>query len=265
MKKGCLIGAAVGIGLVAFIVIGIVAFVFWLTGGVVDAGNKFLSLLGEGRTQEAYLAADAALRSSQTEQEFTRIVKELSLTEYASASWRSRSMENNVATLEGTVQTRGGGHVPLTMKLIKQAGGWKVLSLEGPKAGATISREAKQVPPEDELRKLADKTLLDFNAAIQAKSFAKFYETISALWKSQITAEKFQSVFQEFIIKQINLSAIEGVAPVYDEPPSINSDGVLVLSGYYPAKTLRVTFRLKFVYEHPEWRLFGINVSVKET
>ena len=39
----------------------------------------------------AYMTADAALRSSQSEQEFTKTVKELSLTEYASASWISVS------------------------------------------------------------------------------------------------------------------------------------------------------------------------------
>ena len=133
MLRGCLIGAVVGAAIG-----GLIGLVLSLTGGAAEAGNEFLALLGAGKTQEAYMAGDAALRSSQSEQEFTKTVKELSLTEYASASWSSRSEVNNVATLEGTAQTRNGGHIPLTMKLIKQANGWKVLSLEGPKAGATI-------------------------------------------------------------------------------------------------------------------------------
>jgi hypothetical protein len=259
-KGGCLLAVGVAVVLVGLII----AFVFMLTGGMVKAGNDFLAFLAAGKTHEAYLAADAALRSSQSEEAFSEIVKTLGLGDYASASWRSRSIENDQATLEGTVRTRSGGNVPLTMKLIKQGGVWRVLSLSGPAAGASVAGGPLQVPPDAELRKLTDATLAEFIAAIQAGRFDPFWAATSKLMQNQFTAEKFQAAFQEYIDKKIDLSCVKGVEPVYDQPPAIDGDGVLTLTGYYPAKPMHVTFSLKYVYEHPAWKLLAINVKARE-
>jgi hypothetical protein len=34
------------------------------------------------------------------------------------------------------------------------------------------------------------------------------------------------------------------------------------MEGYYPTQPLKVNFKLKYIYEHPAWKLFGINVNV---
>jgi hypothetical protein len=50
--------------------------------------------------------------------------------EYASSSWTNRSIMNAEGTVAGTVTTRKGGVLPLTVRLVYEQGTWKVLALE---------------------------------------------------------------------------------------------------------------------------------------
>ncbi|MEO6971646.1 MAG: hypothetical protein ABI217_12220 [Chthoniobacterales bacterium] len=49
----------------------------------------------------------------------------LGLTDYASVFWSNREIKNDRAHLEGSVTTRAGGTIPLTMELVKENGAWK--------------------------------------------------------------------------------------------------------------------------------------------
>ena len=44
----------------------------------------------------------------------------------------------------------------------------------------------------------------------------------------------------------------------------INSDGVLMIKGYYPTTPNRIIFQLKYLQEEDEWKLVGIDVNLKE-
>lgn len=258
MKKGCLFGAGVVVALIA----GIVFLALGLTAGAVNEADRFLAMLGEGKTREAYLSASETFRSGQSEESFSIAVKELGLNEFASASWSSRSVENNLATLEGTVTKRQGDTNRLTVNLIKEAGEWKVLALSGPSAGATTEGDALSVPPDNRLRQLSDQTLRDLIAALQAKDCNAFHATISRLWQQQVTAEELLDLLQPLIDRQVDLTEVNEVAPVFDNPPVINDERLLVLAGYYPGNSSRTVFRWKYTYEHPDWKLMGFQMSV---
>lgn len=257
---GCPLAALLGVAAIA----GFVSLIFWLTGGATDAADRFLALAAEGKDHEAYLATAAAFQAQQDEPAFVRTMRQLGLDDYASASWPNRSIANNEATLEGSVTTKGGAVIPITMKLIEEQGEWKVLGLTGPQAGVQIGSVGKQVPPDDELRRLTTRTLLDFNEALQEKDFSRFHATVSTTWKGQITPERLAEVFQPLIDAEVDLAPIDQVAPVFSEPPALDEDGLLVLEGYYPTQPSQVAFELTYAYEHPEWKLFGINVGVHE-
>src|SRR5262249_13091913 len=77
-----------------------------LTKGVAEGGTNFLALLGEGQTQQAYLSTAKALRAQQDEASFTKAVRGLGLTEYASVSWHQRRIDNDQGRLEGAVTTK---------------------------------------------------------------------------------------------------------------------------------------------------------------
>jgi hypothetical protein len=260
MKKGCLIA----LGAVVVLAVAVVLFVFSLTRGAVKSADDFLALLGEGKVDAAYGMTSATLRSQQTLPSFSQTVQELGLTDYSSVRWSSREVKGDRAQLEGSVKTRAGGKIPLTVDLVKEANGWKVIYVSASRAGVTTEQAGKALPSEEATKRLTLDSLLAFNQAVQTNDFALFHGQISRLWQEQITPEKLAQTFADFVNKQIDISGIKGVDPILTEAPTINSDGLLILEGYYPMRPSRVTFRLKYIYEHPAWKLFGIKVNVGE-
>jgi hypothetical protein len=248
------------------IVTGIIGLVFRLTSGAADEGETFLKLLAAGKTGDAYERSAQGLKSQQSREAFAESVRTMGLTEYASVSWSSREIQAGQAALEGTVTTRAGGVLPLSMALVQEAKPkrWRVFSLEVPRAGAVTAAGAREIPSDEALRDLVRQTLLAFNDAVRAKDFADFHAGISTLWKEQITPEKFSEIFSTFLEKQIDLSSIAKLQPVFDDPPVVNEQGLLVLKGYFATRPSKVRFTVKYTYEHPAWRLFGINVNVGE-
>ena len=263
MKKGCLIAIAGALGLIIIIII-IILLAFALTRGAVKSGEDFLGLIGSGKIAAAYESASPTLKSRESLESFTQSVKDLGLTDFASASWSSREKKNDRAHLEGSVKTRSGGTIPLNLDLVKESGTWKVNYLSAPQSGVAVEQGGKQLPTDEKSKTLILDSLLDFNKAVQNKSFDGFHTKISRAWQEQITPDKLKEVFQQFIDKKLDISSIKTVEPILSEPPQINSDGLLVLQGYYPTHPSKVNFQLKYIYEHPAWKLFGINVNVNE-
>ncbi|MEY2494649.1 MAG: hypothetical protein QOJ45_1141 [Verrucomicrobiota bacterium] len=127
-----------------------------------------------------------------------------------------------------------------------------------------VLRAETKVPPEKELKAMVRDTLLAFNKGIQEKNFSSFYkQELAALFRDQMSLEKFTEAFKSFFEKKgYDLSGVAKSEPVFDEPPSINSDGVLVVNGYYPTRPNKITFKLKYLSEKGAWKIVGINVQV---
>ena len=147
---------------------------------------------------------------------------------------------------------------------MKENGVWKVIYLSAPRSGVATEQPGKPMPTDEESKTLALETLLAFNRAVAAKSFAGFHRQISRAWQEQISSEKLQEIFADFVDKKIDISSIKEVEPILTEPPQIDSNGIFILEGYYPRHPAKVRFRLKYLYEHPAWKLFGIQVNVEK-
>jgi Ca2+-binding EF-hand superfamily protein len=144
------------------------------------------------------------------------------------------------------------------LKYNNEEGAWRLAGLNVDlKKGA-----APTVPSEAELKKLADKSLLSFNSALQKKDFGDFYKSLSSLWQEQTTAEKLKELFQSFIDQKVNIaSVVKDLKPSFEPPAEINSDGLLVLQGSYPVEPDELTFELKYLDEKGTWKLAGIHVN----
>jgi hypothetical protein len=256
-----IVGGVVG-GVVLVFGGGIALLLYWVftaTGEAALAADRLLIQVREGKIAEAYDSTATDLRAQQNLDAFTADVKALGLTRYASSDWSSRSIVNDEATLEGVVRTRDGDRVPLRVTLVKQAGAWRVASLTSSRYPGGSRPTA--IPPEDQLRRLARKTLLDFNRGVARGDFTDFHATLSRPFQEQKTPAELKELFRGFLGKQIDLSGIDEVDPVFDAP-ELDPEGVLKLSGFYPAKPSRVAFQLKYVYERPSWKLLGIHVAL---
>lgn len=124
---------------------------------------------------------------------------------------------------------------------------------------------APPMPTDAELKTLTRDSLLNFNQMLQTKDSTAFHKYISKLWQDQITPKQLQEVFQSFIDQKIDLAGVAKAEPIFQEPPAINSDGLLVVEGSYANAPGRIDFRLKYVYAKPAWKLFGIKVNVSPT
>lgn len=244
----------------------------------IQAANSFFELLGRLQTKEAYDRTTFAFQAQQSFKNFEGIVTELGLVNYSSLTWKSMKVDANEAKLEGEVVTGDGEKIAVTLTLVKERGTWKVYGLQTPSTafpkenrfslvgkGAAFSDVFnKEIPPENQIREIVRDTLVRFNDAIHKKDFSDFYKSLSVSWQSQLSEKRLQRAFQPFIDAGVNISGVKDVEPEFDQPPKINSEGLLVASGRSPTKPYSVVFSLKFIYELPNWKLFGIDVNLEK-
>jgi G:T/U-mismatch repair DNA glycosylase len=140
---------------------------------------------------------------------------------------------------------------------------WKLLGTEIRPSASLLSESNTQIPPEEQLKQLVQKTMLDFALAIKARDFTGFYFNISKLWQSQTTKEELANIFKSFSDQNIDLTVLQELNPIFTKDPQLTDEGVLVLQGNYSTTPFIVSFTLKYIYEKPEWKLFGINVKIK--
>jgi len=258
---GCSIASVLGIAVcagVGFLVYG----VFTLTQPVVDATQEFLALLGQGKLAEAYASTASGYRARQDEASFTLGVKQLGLTDYASASWHNRSIKNLEGSVEGAVTNKAGGTTPVSIQLVKEDGKWKVVGVRYAGIELVTIKAPTPMPADAELRRMTLEALLDFNQAVKAKDFAPFHDKLSETLKKQTSAQSLQKDFQEFIDKNIDIEAVKNVGPLFAPVPALNDKGVLVIAGHYPTEPLPVRFNLQYSHEAGGWKLQGITVNV---
>ena len=125
---------------------------------------------------------------------------------------------------------------------------------------------APKLPPEKELKTLVLDSLSAFNKAVQQKDFSQFHkERLSPQLREQVPLDKFSKSFQVFIDQKHDISDIAKSDPVFDEPPKIDDEGVLILKGHYDIRPNNVTFSLKYISESASWKILGINIEAGPT
>lgn len=121
-----------------------------------------------------------------------------------------------------------------------------------------------EIPSEDELQEMSQKTLLDFNDAIEQEDFTDFFQTISKLWQRQSSPAKLKDTFQMFIDKKVNIGAIQTMEAEFTSKPRVDdSKGFkeLIVEGRYPTSPYPTKFQLKYTPQSKDWKLTGISVD----
>ncbi|MBN1898501.1 MAG: hypothetical protein JW827_06960 [Spirochaetes bacterium] len=120
---------------------------------------------------------------------------------------------------------------------------------------------SRQIPDQKKLVNMTKQAMTVFARSIKKKNFTGFYNFVSKLWQAQTNPKQLQSYFQVFIDKKIDLTPLSLIDPVFSKEPGFNENGFLVLEGYYPGQTVTY-FTIKYIYEHPEWKVVGIYVKL---
>lgn len=263
----------IGVLIVLILIVVIVLVALQATRGVAKSANEFFTLIKDGKFDQAYNSTAKEFQASTSLEVFTQFLEMTTLKDFSKARWTTRSINNNLGKLIGSIQTREGGTIPVEIDLVKEEGRWKILSLTRKAAGlrekepaeAITSQPAagKEIPSEETLTSVINETISLLGAGINQNDFNDFYGHISKLWQSQTDEPSLKMAFREFMEKKIDLTIVQGQTPVLSEAPYIDQDGVLRLKGYYPTQPYIVQFDLGYLYEHPQWKLISINVSTK--
>lgn len=121
------------------------------------------------------------------------------------------------------------------------------------------------MPSNEELQKMAKKTMMDFNDAVQKKDFSDFYNTISAEWQAITSPAQLKEGYKVFIDKNTTLNVVSIDATI-TSTPVINQDSgfdMLILNGRYETTPRPAKFTFKWLQNGMEWKLGFVSVDTK--
>ena len=126
---------------------------WFVTRSLVDAADRFVTLVGQGKSSEAFglLARGHEYGSRQA---FERVMRSTGLDQVASVSWGSRNFTRDEGSAKGTVTTRGGARLPIAVRLVRTQGEWRVFAVDveggapppSPAAASPTPRNASRPP-----------------------------------------------------------------------------------------------------------------------
>jgi hypothetical protein len=250
--------------IVALIAAGVAA-VFWGSSGMVDVSDAFFKATAAGNMTEAraYLAED--FRKATSEDELRSFLQRSALLDYAEAHWSSRAINlGGTGHLEGTVNTKTGGAIPLSIEFVKENDVWKIYSIKKSQAGlVTVSDEGTAAPSLADAGKIALATTLAFARAIKTGDFTELYRTTSEEVQKKYTVAAFAASFAEIVDKKLNVAIPENAKPAFTTQPEMLDNAVLHMAGSFDyGEREHLKFDYKYVYRHTQWKLLGIHVKI---
>ncbi len=243
------------------------------TGSAEKSVTEFVQLLREGKLYDAFRTS-AAIVKSRSFESFEAGIDKAGLTNWRSIEWIEKEIGATEARFRGTIRKENHEDFPLTLNLVKEAGGWRMFALVSERTGSILREETpteqkktddNTLPSEDEIKTLAYDTLLKFNEAVQIKYFGPFYQQISTAWQRQTTPSALDDVFRSFMDQNISFGTIRKEDFVFLVTPVLTPEGLLDVRGYVPQASFRVNFDLKYVKERSQWRLFGLTINLSES
>lgn len=249
-------------------------------GDPTEAAKKFFAQIAAGQTSQAYAEAAFGFQAQQSERAFAQNVNELGLAHQEALQWDPPEIAGEEATIGVEVSGKDGRKLRFNVTLVYESTAWRVHSLRVPKGfsgtrsenrftlvgkGASFTDALSQpLPEEAALREMCIETILRFDEALQKKSFQQFYDSVAEAWQKQLTVSQLERAFRPFIESSVRIGGLDQAELRFDGPPAINSSGILVINGHFQTAPYQVFFSMKFVYELPKWKLFGLDVNLQQ-
>lgn len=248
--------------LLSALVLGLLVVVNSLTSGLAKNADEFFSAVRDQRIETARNYLSDGFRERITPSEFEAWLAASSLDRYASSSWDSRTFLGSQGEIRGTIYLENGTVLPAQLVFVNQDDQWRIHSIDVALPGVTPRPGPKAIPALGVLQSLVTQTINRFGESTTSDDFDSFYSSISALWQSRTSPARLRAAFEPFIESGEDPARFATVAPVFSQPPRLDEEGRLHLTGYFPHEAATLGFDLTFTYEYPEWKLLGLNVSL---
>ena len=128
--------------------------------------------------------------------------------------------------------------------------------------GAAQAQNMNKVPTERGLEVLVKTSLLSFNDANITGNYTVLHDKLSKPFRQEFPPERLKEAFREFSEKNVDIELVAVLKPTYEPAPTIDSEGKLVVRGYFPTEPIRVNFDLAFIPSDGEWKLIRLNVKL---
>jgi len=255
-KAGLVLG-----GILAFLAV-VAGLALAATCGLPAAAESFFTRIAAGDVEGAWRATAAEFQAATPLAQFETFLRTSALGDYRSASWNSRSVENAVGRLAGTVAVRNGGRIPVELEFVKESGTWRVWRLRKTAAGVDAPSAKPAVPDTAEANRLVAAGISLLAEAIRQDDFTILHRGISDLWRAQTTPAELRGIFADFVEQGLDLTDVVQAEPVLTNPPACDADGVLGIAGTYRHALAPLHFRLRFIPENGAWKLIGIGAEM---
>jgi hypothetical protein len=250
------------LGIAGFFILAIAA-IFYFTADMVTLTDEFFTAVKNKDMKKAYTYLSEDFQASTSQSELENYLEKNRISKFKEASWGSRSINGGRGTLIGSITTESGGVVPVTLSFVKGENGWKIYSIQKPSSGIHQEASPLQLPSEHKQIGLVNQSILVFAESVNEKSMAKFHSHVSNLWQQQFTVQKFNEVFSPFYELGVDLTILKNYSPIFNRKPSIDENGVMVISGFYPTKPQQFHFEQKYTYEGLGWKLMGFSANIE--
>ena len=255
--------------LMTFIVACTGGLLIWVAVDTVDSAEaavEFLDLMVTQQTEAAYGQTSALFRAEMNEKQFTGVLDRAFLRKFSLEPWRDRNLDrSNHTKIQGTLVDGFALEIPFELDLVREGGDWRVLSIRG--EGRFLSGPGawfRVPPPDEDLRILVADIMARFDEAVKGGDLRPFYDTMSSAFKLRVTFFRFEQAHRSYIEDEIDLSGVLVLDAVWDGLATIEVEGqreIMLVKGFYPLEPLPVPFIFRYIYQHPDWKIFRIQVN----
>ncbi|WP_128892602.1 hypothetical protein [Erythrobacter sp. HKB08] len=231
------LGIGAGIAVIALLV----GAIFWATSGVTDAADEFFAAAGEGDYEAAHALTSKDLQRTLSAEGLQQYLERNGLDEVTDTSWSSRSIENDIGTVEGSVTTASGAKIPITLSLVKEGEDWRITFIERGRSGVGGDSGAPPLPTLEEQQSMIQSDTRQLATALMQDNPQIFLDR----WLEQATAETLGQGFRDAQPLGQRMLVLANETPEMEDA-YIDGRGLLTLAGTF--ENARDKARISFTY-----------------
>ncbi len=136
-----------------------------------------------------------------------------------------------------------------------------------PSASATNTDSARSagMPSETELVALLRATLAKVDYGNKTGDYHGLYAQLTPQVQKVVDLPRLASALEGFRKLRVDMGDVARTAPLYDRPPQVTPDGVLLLRGSFPTSPREIRFDFEFARTEAEWRIQALNLDTPGT
>ena len=137
---------------------------------------------------------------------------------------------------------------------------------KAPNAPAARPAPSAQNPPVglEQALYLIRSALLTLNDANRSGNYTVLRDLAAPDFQARNSAADLAHIFADLRQRHIDLHAAALLAPQLAAAPSVDTNGMLRLTGHFPTQPQQINFDLLFQIVGGEWRMFGISIATPD-